>query len=53
MTQYWTFGSAHSNGFNMVFCDGSVRAIGYEIDWHVHDYLGNRKDGQAIDARKF
>ena len=44
------FGSAHVVGLNMVFCDGSVHTINYDIDPQTHAYLGNRKDGQAIDS---
>jgi prepilin-type N-terminal cleavage/methylation domain-containing protein/prepilin-type processing-associated H-X9-DG protein len=46
------FGSAHSNGFQMAFCDGSVQLMSFTIDATAHRYLGNRKDGQAIDAKK-
>jgi len=48
-----SFGSAHSAGFNMIFCDGSVHSISYSIDLAIHSYLGNRKDGQTIDGAKF
>ena len=47
------FGSAHSGGFNVVFCDGSTRSISYTIDADVHRSLGNRKDGEPIDGSQF
>ncbi len=48
-----SFGSAHANGFQIAFCDGSVQMMSYSIDPLTHDYLGNRKDGQVIDGNKF
>ncbi len=43
------FGSAHPTVCNMAFCDGSVHSISYGISAAVHDQLGNRNDGAAID----
>jgi prepilin-type processing-associated H-X9-DG protein len=43
------FGSAHDSGFNMMFCDGSVRNLSFDIDIKTHRGLGNRKDGIVID----
>jgi prepilin-type processing-associated H-X9-DG protein len=42
------FGSAHVSGFNMLFCDGSVHQIPYDIDARVHSYLASRLDGNSV-----
>ena len=46
---YKQFGSVHAGGFNMVFCDGSVRQISYGVDNDVNNNLANRKDNNMID----
>jgi len=43
------FGSAHVEGFQAAFCDGSVRMMGYSIDQKMHSRLGNRADGEAVE----
>ena len=43
------YGSAHSSGFNAVFCDGSVHQIDYEINLTVFQDLCSRNDGQTLD----
>jgi prepilin-type processing-associated H-X9-DG protein len=50
---HFSYGSAHSFGFNAALCDGSVRVIRYSIAAQVYQRLGNRKDGFAIDASSF
>jgi prepilin-type processing-associated H-X9-DG protein len=42
---YRRFGSAHSAGCHMAYCDGSVRLIAYSIDAEIHRANGNREDG--------
>lgn len=51
--QVFAFGSAHTNAFNMSFCDGSVRSVNYSIDGEVYRRLGNRKDGLPINSSQF
>jgi prepilin-type N-terminal cleavage/methylation domain-containing protein len=47
------FGSAHSNGFQIALCDGSVHTIPYSIDPVAYERLGHRDDGQAIPGDAF
>lgn len=47
------FGSAHPEGWNVAFCDGSVRPISYRIDVFVHGRLANRKDLQTVEDKDF
>ncbi len=49
----YRWGSAHSTGARMVFCDGSVHVINYSIDPTLHSRLANRCDGQLLDGSKF
>ena len=49
----WWFGSSHAASCNMVFCDGSVRAISYSIDVQTHRNLAQRNDRQLVDEAKF
>jgi prepilin-type processing-associated H-X9-DG protein len=48
---YWQmFGSAHPQGINAVFADGSVRAISYEIANAIFQLLCRKDDGMVLDA---
>lgn len=47
------FGSAHLMTFNMAFCDGSVKAIPFEVNNNLHRVLGNRKDGQQFGGQSY
>src|SRR4051812_19537309 len=46
------FGSRHADGVNCAFGDGSVRFIGNDVSPGVMRRLGNRADGQLIDAKE-
>ena len=47
-----TFGGPHGNGFVMVFCDGHVEVMSYDVDPEIHRQLGNRMDGYPTDVTK-
>ncbi len=47
-----SFGSAHSAGGQVVFCDGSIHNLTYSIDSRVLGLLCNRADRQPIDWSK-
>jgi prepilin-type processing-associated H-X9-DG protein len=49
----FTYGSAHPSGFNMSFCDGSVKVINFSVSLTIYGWLGNRKDGQALSAGSY
>lgn len=36
------WGSAHAAAFNMVFCDGSVHSLAYDVDLFIHRWQHNR-----------
>jgi prepilin-type N-terminal cleavage/methylation domain-containing protein/prepilin-type processing-associated H-X9-DG protein len=42
------FGSSHSQTFNTLFVDGSVRGLAYTIDPTVFMNLGNIRDGRTV-----
>ncbi|MBA3481136.1 MAG: DUF1559 domain-containing protein [Pirellulales bacterium] len=44
---YQQFGSSHPGAWHATLCDGSVRAISYDIDLTTHKQLANRHDGQS------
>jgi prepilin-type N-terminal cleavage/methylation domain-containing protein len=46
----WSFGGPHSGGWMALFCDGSVHFLSYDMKPTIHQYLGNRKDGNVIDT---
>jgi hypothetical protein len=44
---YGIFGSVHVAGFQLAFCDNSIRTISYDIDPLVYWAFGGRNDGEV------
>jgi prepilin-type N-terminal cleavage/methylation domain-containing protein len=44
------FGSAHVGAAYFVFCDGSVRAVGFDVDSLNHYRMGHRRDGGVVEV---
>jgi prepilin-type N-terminal cleavage/methylation domain-containing protein/prepilin-type processing-associated H-X9-DG protein len=42
------FGAAHASGFNVVYADGHVGTLQYEIDLGTFNALGHRSDGLSV-----
>lgn len=41
------WGGPHPEAFNMLYCDGSVRNISFDIEPAIHEHAANRSDGDA------
>jgi prepilin-type processing-associated H-X9-DG protein len=48
----YQFGSAHANGINTVFGDGSVKFISYTVEQILFNRLGDRMDGLVVDLSR-
>lgn len=46
---HFNFGSAHPGVFNATLCDGSVRAVSYDVDLLAFSRMCNRADGEVVD----
>lgn len=44
---YESFGGPHPGGLNMMFADGSVRTIAFDINLDVHKGMGTRAGGET------
>jgi len=44
------FGSAHPNGINAAYADGSVHSITYNVDVEIFNALGTRNGAETVDT---
>jgi prepilin-type N-terminal cleavage/methylation domain-containing protein len=51
-TQFFVWGSIHPAGFNMAYCDGSIRISSYNVDAVSFARFGNRRDGNVISVNQ-
>jgi prepilin-type processing-associated H-X9-DG protein len=42
-------GSSHPGGFNVVFADGAVHTLNYDIDVFLFNKLGTRNGDETVD----
>jgi prepilin-type processing-associated H-X9-DG protein len=47
-TENYLLGSAHPGGINVLFADGSVSGVGFDVDLETLNRLGHRADGETI-----
>jgi len=47
------FGSAHPSTWNMVFCDGSVHSLSYNISLAMHQALASRAAGDSPNGKEY
>jgi prepilin-type N-terminal cleavage/methylation domain-containing protein len=52
-SSFYPSGSAHPSTWNMVFCDGSVHAISYNISLATHQALASRAGGDSPDPKEY
>ena len=45
----YQFGSSHAAGINVLFSDGSVGFLSYDIELELFNRLGNRYDGEVVE----
>jgi prepilin-type processing-associated H-X9-DG protein len=48
-----TAGSAHPSGINVVYADGSVRFISYDINLEIFNRIAHRSDGELVDSDSY
>lgn len=50
LTKEYSFGGPHPGVWQVVFCDGSVHRVSYDLQKEIHRWMGNRLDGNVVDA---